>query len=358
VLRTLSASSPPSAEFWQLPADFPESVASLAREITATARTPYDQALQLQNFFRTFTYDLTVQSGHSNDAILSFLRIRRGYCEQFAGTFAAMARSLGLPARVAVGFTPGERQPDGSFRVYGRHAHAWPEVWFDGAGWILFEPTPGRGAPGSESVTGVATEQDETPTPVGEATGDPDATAPPTTTAPLSTAVTQPGFDEFFAEDFSDLAPAASQPAPKERSKAPWIFLGIVAVGLWLVAMPRVVRRFTRRGHTPAEQVVQAWHGTVGALLLAGAPPLAGSTPIEYALRVERELGVDHRTISELARFVTRAIYSPAGVGEPAALRAAILRTQLEETAREMTPWHIRLIARFDPRLVRQRLVG
>jgi hypothetical protein len=125
-----------------------------------------------------------------------------------------------------------------------------------------------------------------------------------------------------------------------------------------MLGMPRVVARFTRRGHTPAEQVVQAWHGTVGSLVMAGAPSPAGSTPMEYAVRVERELGVDHRSLSELARFVTRAIYSPVGVGESAARRAAVLRTQLEQTARELTPWQTRLLARFDPRLVRQRLVG
>jgi len=92
--------------------------------------------------------------------------------------------------------------------------------------------------------------------------------------------------------------------------------------------------------------------------LMAGAPAPAGSTPLEYAVKVEREFGVDHRSLSELARFVTRAIYSPAGVGEPTALRAAVLRTHLEETAREMTPWHTRLLSRLDPRLVRQRLIG
>ncbi len=91
-----------------------------------------------------------------------FLRIRRGYCEQFSATFAAMARSLGIPARVAIGFTPGELRDDGLYHVYDRHAHAWPEVWFDGFGWISFEPTPGRGEPGAESHTGVGAAQDAT----------------------------------------------------------------------------------------------------------------------------------------------------------------------------------------------------
>ena len=72
-----------------------------------------------------------------------------------------MARSLGIPARVAVGYTPGLDQGDGSRQVLGKNAHAWPEIWFDGLGWVLFEPTPGRGEPGAESYTGVAPAQDE-----------------------------------------------------------------------------------------------------------------------------------------------------------------------------------------------------
>ncbi len=83
---------------------------------------------------------------------------RRGYCEQFAGTYAAFARSIGLPARVAVGFTPGELT-DGVYVVRGQHAHAWPEVWFEGIGWVPFEPTPGRGAPGAQSYTFVEPQQ-------------------------------------------------------------------------------------------------------------------------------------------------------------------------------------------------------
>src|SRR5262249_43109652 len=106
-------------------------------------------------------YSLTVQRGHSDDAMINFLSIKKGYCEQFAGTFAAMARSVGLPTRVVVGFTPGILRSDGLYHVAGRHAHAWDEVWFDGYGWTVFDPPPGRGAPGAENPTGVAAAQDE-----------------------------------------------------------------------------------------------------------------------------------------------------------------------------------------------------
>src|SRR5206468_1301591 len=84
---------------------------------------------------------------------------KSGYCEQLAGTYAAMARAVGLPSRVTIGFTPGDFK-NGSFIVTGRQAHAWPEVFISGYGWVAFEPTPGRGIPGAEEYTGVSVQQD------------------------------------------------------------------------------------------------------------------------------------------------------------------------------------------------------
>src|SRR5206468_2365908 len=105
----------------------------------------------LQDWFRAnFTYTLQVTPGHDEAAMDRFLAQKQGYCEQFAGTFAAMARFLKLPARVAVGFTAGTLGADGRWHVTGKEAHAWPEVYLTGYGWVAFEPTPGRGLPGAE----------------------------------------------------------------------------------------------------------------------------------------------------------------------------------------------------------------
>ena len=148
--------------YYTLPDSVPNELRAVAQQVTAQATTPYDQARALQDWFRAnFKYSLTVQRGHSNDDMINFLSIRNGYCEQFSGTFATMARSLGLPTRVVVGFTPGELRVDGLYHVAGRDAHAWDEVWFDGYGWVLFDPTPGRGAPGAEQHTGEAAAQQE-----------------------------------------------------------------------------------------------------------------------------------------------------------------------------------------------------
>lgn len=358
-LRASTTGSPPTDGLLALPDGLPSEVRTLAADVTSGAATPYDRARAIQDWFRNnFVYDLTVQSGHSDDAITSFLRIRRGYCEQFAGTFAVMARAVGLPARVAVGFTQGELRSDGRYHVLGRHAHAWPEVWFDDIGWVAFEPTPGRGAPGNEEVTGAAVAQDERTGTTGDGTGAP----APTTTAPNVTPTTERDPLGQQGPTTTTVPPRASGTAGNgdDDGSGPfgWFLLGLGVLGAWVWLMPGIVRRFTRIGDTPTEQVISAWHGTVGALQLAGGPSPMGCTPLEYARTVEREMPVDVRSLTELARFVTRAVYAPQGVGEPAALRAAVLRTHLDETARELMPWHARLWARIDPRLVRQRLVG
>ena len=85
-------------------------------------------------------------SRRDGDPIEQFLAERIGFCQQFSGTFALMARSLGLAARVAVGFTWGDpvEGEENTYRVTGRHTHAWPEVYFEGLGWVAFEPTPGE----------------------------------------------------------------------------------------------------------------------------------------------------------------------------------------------------------------------
>jgi transglutaminase-like putative cysteine protease len=117
----------------------------LAREITAGAGSPYDAAVALQRWFTSeggFSYSTQVTTGSGEDALATFLDERIGYCEQFSATMALMARAVGIPARVVIGFTQGTQEA-GTWAVRGSDAHAWPELWMGQAGWVRFEPTPG-----------------------------------------------------------------------------------------------------------------------------------------------------------------------------------------------------------------------
>src|SRR5690606_17583001 len=117
--------------------------------------------------------------GTGMDALAIFLERKTGYCVHYASAMAVMARELGIPARIAVGFQPGARRfNDGSniYEVSTDDLHAWPELYFDGVGWLRFEPTPGRGSVpryGSTLVDDPTTPEDESsPTPAPTSTAD------------------------------------------------------------------------------------------------------------------------------------------------------------------------------------------
>ena len=144
---------PSISQFLRLPPDFPADVRAKAQQITASDATPFQKALALQFYFlQGFTYTTSVPAGDGNSAIQSFLKDRKGFCQQFAGTMAAMARALGIPAVVSVGFTPGTVQTDGSYTVTTHDAHAWPMLYFNGIGWVRFEPTPSIASSGRGSA--------------------------------------------------------------------------------------------------------------------------------------------------------------------------------------------------------------
>ncbi len=136
-----------SGEYTEVPDSLPDEVREQARDITRGAANDYERALALQDFFTTnFVYDTeTDLDSDDPEAILKFLRERQGFCVHFSFSMAAMARTLGIPARVAVGFVPGTAQGDGTMSVGLQDAHAWPELYFEGTGWTRFEPTPTRG---------------------------------------------------------------------------------------------------------------------------------------------------------------------------------------------------------------------
>ena len=123
-----------------------------ARRVTRDADTPYEAVLALENWFRVrggFRYDESPPRAEGAPLVAFVNRTRAGYCQHYAGAMTLMLRMLGIPARVAVGFTSGDRK-DGKWVVTDHEAHAWVEVWFAGHGWVPFDPTPGRATFGGD----------------------------------------------------------------------------------------------------------------------------------------------------------------------------------------------------------------
>ena len=142
----------PDIEYWtDYPRDLASSISAEARAITRNMDTNFEKALALENYFRYdggFTYDTSVPSNFTTDSVESWLFdntnefTRHGYCEQFATTMALMARTIGLPSRVVIGFTPGKLLEGNTVLVMDRNAHSWVEIWIPSHGWTSFDPTP------------------------------------------------------------------------------------------------------------------------------------------------------------------------------------------------------------------------
>ena len=115
-----------------------------ATALAGMADTHFDKAVLIQTHLRagSFIYSETAPPVVTGDPVWDFLQHQEGFCVQFATAFVVLARAVNVPARLAVGYQPGTQLPDGTWQVTGQHAHAWPEVYFRGFGWVPFEPTP------------------------------------------------------------------------------------------------------------------------------------------------------------------------------------------------------------------------
>jgi hypothetical protein len=115
------------------------------------AQSPYAAAVSLESWFRTrggFTYTSRPALFAEAPLVGFVVQTREGYCQYFAGAMALMLRYLGVPARVAVGFSSGTYDAkSGVWTVTDHDAHAWVEAWFPEYGWLPFDPTPSAGRP-------------------------------------------------------------------------------------------------------------------------------------------------------------------------------------------------------------------
>jgi transglutaminase-like putative cysteine protease len=286
--QQLATSAPVPATVFQpmteLP-DLPVSITRLALSITRDQPTKFEQAVALQRWFRVgggFEYSLARRPGNGLSELEDFLLTdKQGYCEQFATAMATMGRALKIPSRVAVGFLRPTSTDGGASYTYSTHdLHAWPEMYFEGTGWVRFEPTPAVQAPTVPSYTRGTIERDE----------------PDSTTSSRAVAPSQNRID----------APSASAAAGSGGGGG-GIDLGSLVRGagvLLLVALvlvvPRLVRALVRR---------RRWAAATSPVLLAEA---------SWAeLRdTARDLGVawdDTVTVRSRARELVRSFGRPGG---------------------------------------------
>lgn len=356
----------------------PAVVRTRALEVTAKAATPYDKALAIQEWFRnSFTYDLTARSQDDSRLIEDFLTERRGYCEQFASLMALMAREVGIPSRVAVGFAPGKQTLDGSWQVSTHDAHAWPELYFRGTGWIRFEPTPRA--------------------------GDGSGIAPPSW-APIRVAVTPGSGTKNGKGSLDDLArlkkleyerpgggsldtPGAPSavPATSRSDMLRRVFLAILLIALVAAALfPSVVRWWrTRRRNLSTQPAEAAWDQLRDVVVDYGRTWSDAESPRRVAARLIATEGLrddSARSLRRLSMLTEQSRYAPGGLTSAddslggSKSPVAVLARDVIPTGRghdsvsvmgdaeavrkaiaSGSSWQVRLKARFLPRSVLSR---
>jgi transglutaminase-like putative cysteine protease len=236
----------------------PSSIAVVARDATVGAQTPLGQAEALVDWFRSgrFRYSLDPPAvAPGADPIVNFLtQTRTGTCEQFAGAFTVLARTLGLPTRMVVGFTAGRRTGPNEVTIRGDDAHAWPEVYLGpAAGWVSFEPTPQQltGEVAPEGVVGPTGIETQVPPP---------GTTPPTLPQPLSpptmVAPTSPN---------TAVHSVSNAPVEATRPGSGWLGWLLISLGGLAVSVLAIVAVIRRRRWSPAGR------SGLGVVLLAEA---------------------------------------------------------------------------------------
>lgn len=233
----------------------PDAVGDLATEVTAEAGTAFDKADAVLNYFRDpkngFRYSLAVPEGSTGDPLTDFLiENKTGFCEQYATGMAVMLRSIGIPARVAIGFTQGTRQSDGSWVITTKDAHSWVEVRFDEHGWVQFDPTPLGGGTGNQQGFDVNARPSGAGSTVTAGSGTATATVTSSAAASSSRSVSNGALrpDDGRADGADSGSTGTRQTAPAGgTSGALWWALAGVLLLSSLLAAPLIVRRVRRR---------------------------------------------------------------------------------------------------------------
>lgn len=314
-------------DYLQLPR-VPGVIRGLAQRIAGDKPTPYQKALALQDYLRTFTYDENVASDfqHSFKNLVEFLtKSKRGYCEQFAASMAVMARTLGIPARVAIGFGFGEKIGT-QYRITTREAHAWVEIYFPGSGWVAFEPTPRAGV---AQVPPYATPGAVNPSPT--------PTDQPTATATPNAQSTNPGRDPAHAQAGGSAA---------QRGRPAWVFVAVVAgiaaaAVLLLITLAIVVpRALRRRAHGARSAAAVQYVEFLVWCRGAGLGRHVGETPSEHAARLREGSADAADPLGRLVGLVDDALWArdvdvdPDEVARAAGEARTALRATLSRRSR------------------------
>lgn len=293
--------------YLQLPDNITQRTRDLARDIVtqAAAGTPYDQAVAIQNYLRTLTYNENIDAPPPGAEPVDYFLfdLQEGYCDYYASSMVVMLRSLGIPARWAKGYAGGILDPEsGAFVVRENVAHSWPEVYFPGFGWERFEPTPA-------SYTAIPN-RPEAPPNYADESQTPDAYPFGNTPDSRFEEELEPGLE---AEDPTGAGAAQALRTDWGALRQQLAIAGIVLGLLGLAGYALLLRwRYELRGLSPAA----AAYAQIGIWAsLAGIPQHAHATPYEYGVELIRVLPQHRREIARVIEAYIAERYRGATPG-------------------------------------------
>ncbi|MBB5489245.1 transglutaminase-like putative cysteine protease [Nocardiopsis metallicus] len=365
--QDLADAGPPRSlpnDYLRLPNNIDDRVQELTDSLTANADSPYARATALQDFFTggAFTYDLSPPATPGDADPLSHFLLddRIGYCEQFAGAMALMARQADIPARVAVGYTAGQQVGDGRWSVAVSDAHAWPELYFEGSGWVRFEPTPASSqGQGSATVPDYTSGADADPEPVPEPEPT-NASSPEPSESPTEEPSASPEAGESPEDEPAEEVGGTADGNTGSDAASWWpAAVGVVAALLLLAApaLTRALIRGSRRATLASAGVAgahTAWRELRDTCLDLGLDWVLTESPRATAARLcaIREdgsviPGEAHAAIWRLARAEEAARYAPdPQTGTQLAADLATATTGLSASASGSDRWRALLLPR------------
>ena len=336
----------------ELPDDVPDVIHTTAQEVTDGSENQWETAIALQDWFRSdeFEYSLDAPADASGSALEDFLRDRRGYCVQFSGAMTAMSRSLGIPARIGVGFTAGTPTGDDEYEVRLNQAHAWPELYFEGAGWVRFEPTPG-GPAGDPPPWADAS---------GGGEGSEEESASPTEAPAEETEAAQ---ETPPAEAEAEETEAAEDTEPAAGGAPRWIIVtgGAVLLALLLIipSVARIVVRRSRLSGGAASRTEGLWEEIAATAIDEGRGWDRSRTLRDHEQRLGAGLGSDDAQTLARAADAAEALRYGGGADEravPSTDESTRLIAALRGArAEDMSVWS-RIRATVLPRSLFQRV--
>lgn len=317
--------------FLQLPDPVGPRTVAVAERIKGDQTDRYRLARAVQRYLTgpRFDYETRPAACESGETLTDCLiRAKEGFCERYATTMVILLRQMGVPARYVVGYLPGISEVPGEFVVTGSAAHAWVEVWFNGFGWVRFDPTPGT-SPAASDLSANGQAQTDLPRgsdPLDPSAG-PDETAPPEETAdPDETS--DPEATEEPTPEPSEAPSLVTPPAGGAGMGLPPIEVALVVGGALAASLALLGLLWFRR--LPGGGPDRAWRGITGVAGRFGRGPTPSQTPYEYGITLARVVPRVAQDIRTVADAKVAATYGPPGAASSSvrALRAAYARAR------------------------------